>query len=363
MSEIEIAEDPTIRIMTPAEGFIGEAEWVRGDMQEKYVRSTSDTPWAEFAAIYRTNAQSAYIERQLIRHHIPYTVKGGSSFFARKEVYQMVFFLAAGWCNNLQAVIGYPEDKRNRIPGFQGIGNLPTLRFGKTTRWLGAKLFSTLDMIFKSDPSQGLLDTVRAWVNTLDSRARPGANDLADMLQNMRASVESGPQYDAEDNEMNLPHAALYWAFNNVYEAQLRLDTDKDEDAYDAKVASVRVLMEIAEDYSDIPSFVDYCLTRMVANSSKEEKLDSVKLMSIHASKGLEFKHVYVLGCNEGYLPHAKGDLHEELRLFYVACTRAMDTLTILVPEGYDFREQPLAPSPFLEILREDETEGGIEAP
>jgi superfamily I DNA/RNA helicase len=77
---------------------------------------------------------------------------------------------------------------------------------------------------------------------------------------------------------------------------------------------------------------------------------NAVQLMTIHASKGLEFKNVFVLGVNDRYLPHARGEMNEELRLFYVAATRAEEYLLLVSPVGIDFYGKELNPSSFLSI-------------
>lgn len=327
-------EGSVVQLATPSGGFHGEAELVAQE-----IISRADQNWGSCAALYRTKAQSALLERELIKHQVPYSVRGGASFFARKEIYQMVFFLAAAYCNNIQAIVGYTRNEAKGIPAFAGIGNLPTLTFGKTTRYLGNASFNKLDMIFKSTVNPDIVTVVREFERSLDTRSRPGARDLGDMLQNLRAEAEN-------------PREALEWVFRNVYEPQIKLDTDDDEDAYNNKVTSIAVLHDIAAEYQDVTGFVDYCLGRMFEGfGQKDAPKNAVQLMTIHASKGLEFKNVFVLGVNDRYLPHARGELNEELRLFYVAATRAEEYLLFVSPIGIDFYGKELTPSSFINIV------------
>jgi DNA helicase-2/ATP-dependent DNA helicase PcrA len=326
-------EGSVVQLATPSGGFHGEAELVAQE-----IISRADLNWGSCAALYRTKAQSALLERELIKHQVPYSVRGGASFFARKEIYQMVFFLSAAYCNSIQAIVGYPRNEARGIPGFSGIGNLPTLSFGKTTRYLGNASFNKLDMIFKSTNNPDMVQVVREFERSLDTRSRPGARDLGDMLQNLRAEASN-------------PREALEWVFRNVYEPQIKLDTDDDEDAYNNKVTSITVLQDIAAEYQDITAFVDYCLGRMFEGFGQNDApRNAVQLMTIHASKGLEFKNVFVLGVNDRYLPHARGEMNEELRLFYVAATRAEEYLLLVSPVGIDFYGKELNPSSFLSI-------------
>lgn len=335
---IQNIQGNVVQLATPDDGFVGEAELVRAEIASRLVGNS----FSDFAVLYRTNAQSALIERELIKHNIPYAVRGGSSFFARKEVYQMVFFVAAAFCNNVEAIIGYPRNESKGIPGYAGIGNLPTLSFGKTTRYLGHANFSKLDLIFKSTVNPDMVTVVREFERSIpDARFRPGVRDLGDMLQNLRAECKTAYQ-------------ALSWAFDNVYEAQLSLDADDDEDAYNNKLASIEVLKDISREYDDPCTFVNYCLDRLFSVAGNGDT-NVVQLMTIHASKGLEFKNVYVLGVNNRYLPHARGDMKEELRLFYVAVTRAEDYLMLVSPTGLDFFGKELEKSSFLfEIMGDD---------
>lgn len=331
----------SVHLLTIDGGFHGEALAV-GDL----VKNMAPQERTRTAVLFRTNAQSALLEQQLIRQQIPYVVRGGAAFFARKEIYQMVFFLAAAYCNSLEAVIGYPRSDKTGGTVLTGIGNFPTISFNKPSRYLGTASFNKLELLFKTTPKADLVKVTREFEDALDRRFKPGARDLADMLEQLREQV---------DNSRD----ALMWAFDQVYENQLRLDTDNNEDAYNNKVASIMVLMEMAEQTPDIQEFVAYCLGRLFSSldTSQESSGEAIQLMTIHAAKGLEFQTVFILGVNDRYLPHARGDLNEERRIFYVAVTRAEEQLILSAPIGLDFYGKDLLPSCFLEESFESDQE------
>lgn len=330
-----------VSVLSPEGGFIGEAEMVTSDIKEYLNLGNSPS---DIAILYRTNAQSAIIERELINHQLPYSVRSGGSFFCRKEIYQVIFFLAVAYCNNIDALVGY--SRKGQTGALQGIGNIPTPSFGKPTRYLGKEILGMVRTLFKSaqatevDPD--LLDSIReAWDAIQDRRFKPGLQDLIEMIESLRT-------YGGET-----PQEVISWVFENVYEEHIRLDIDDNEDAYYDKVANIAALQEIAGGHTAIVSFVDYCLERLFTTPDFISK-NGVSLMTIHASKGLEFKRVYVLGLNEGYLPHSRGDQHEERRLFYVATTRAEQELLLSSPIGPDQLNRSsaaLEPSKFLSYL------------
>jgi len=306
----------------PSGGFHGEAEWVAQDILNtgKLGFSTS--------ILFRTNAQSGLLEQYLIKNQIPYVVRGGIPFFARREIYQMVFFLAAAYCNSAEAIVGDGSE-------LKGIGNIPTAELNKPSRYLGAASFNTFSLLYKSTKNPDVVRISRQFEEAVDRRYKPGARDLADMLEQMREQADS-------------PRAALQWAYDHVYENHLKNDTDNSEDSYNNKVSSIDVLMDIADQYSDFKEFVDMCLTRAKGKSQNVDQKDCVQLMTIHAAKGLEFKNVYLVGLNQGYLPHALCSLEEERRIFYVAVTRAEESLVLVSPTGMDFYGKLLSPSYFL---------------
>lgn len=329
------ADNTGVSVIKPNNGFYGEAEWVAQDL-EVYLSQGGAS--SDVAILYRANAQSALIEREFIMRQIRYSVRSGTGFYLRPEVYQMVFFLAVAYCNNIDALTGIPRSAKSS--GFIGIGNIPTPGFGKPTRYLGKETLGMVRTLFKSaqatqdDPD--LVDSIReAWDAIQDRRYKPGLQDLIEMLDGIR------------ENAGDTPQEILTWVFEVIYEEHLRRDIDDDEMGYYDKVSNISVLIKLATEFQDVPSFVDYCLSCM-SSPSQLVSNNAVAMMTVHASKGLEFKRVYVLGLNERYLPHARGDVNEERRIFYVAATRAEENLILVSPSGTDLSGKELTTSRFL---------------
>ncbi len=140
----------------------------------------------------------------------------------------------------------------------------------------------------------------------------------------------------------------------NITGYQEWVTRDEGEETIENSGASnVRELLRVADAFDSVAALLDYIDKNIAeqARQRKQKKGDHVLLMSIHKSKGLEWPCVWVVGCNEGILPHAKGDPEEERRLFYVAATRAQDELIcsyVNTVAGNGGRPRTLPPSKFL---------------
>lgn len=217
-----------------------------------------------FAILYRTNAQSRTVEEALLHEAIPYRLYGGVSFYARKEVKDVLAYLR---------LITNPGDKVSRV------------RVEK----LGKKRLEKFDEMAKKLPyppttpisPTSLIDTVLV------------ATDYLTLID--------------DGTEQGL-----------------------------SRVENVKELKSVAADFSDLPTFLESVtlMEGMVApqKSYEDREQDAVTLMTIHAAKGLEFDHVFIIGMEEGLFPHARSmlepaQLEEERRLAYVGMTRAKKKL------------------------------------
>jgi superfamily I DNA/RNA helicase len=140
---------------------------------------------------------------------------------------------------------------------------------------------------------------------------------------------------------------------------------DKDPDVSEARLRSLREVMSGLDGVGNAPgerlqNFLENVTLDSDREDDKENTSDAVTLITMHSCKGLEFPHVFIVGLEDGLLPHARskteGTLDEERRLFYVAVTRAMQTLTISHCGGRKKYGQllPCQPSPFLKELPEE---------
>ena len=269
----------------------------------------------EFGVLMRANTQGRVLEEALLENNIPYTMSGGTSFFERKEIKDIVSYLR---------VIANHDDDINLIR----ILNTPRRGIGR----------ATIQML----NDEALLNGCTMW-NAMDSLInRPGSpandavkEDLADfmkLIEDERQKILSG---------RGLSNKVRQMIEDIDYKDYLIGEFGKSQKAVQFKLMNIESLLNSIDAWekdpdNDNPSVFNY-LNRITLvsqdNSDDNDNKGKVNLMTIHASKGLEFPVVFIAGCEEGLIPHARsvaendGDVEEERRLFYVAITRARDKL------------------------------------
>jgi DNA helicase-2/ATP-dependent DNA helicase PcrA len=326
--------------LVPAANEAEESTFVVTDLQRR--RSAEGLRWEDFAILYRMNMQSRPLEEQLRRLDIPYRLIGGKSFFDRREVKDLLSYLAC---------LLNADDDVNLLR----IINLPARSIGEATveRALAysiekkTSLFAALH-----DPE---------FQATLGGRTRTAIRDFAELLDG----------YETRMLAVGADYAAVARALIEEigYVAELKRVCKTEQEAMERE-NHVRELLEDLAGYQrrrpgDGPrGFLDeLSLNRERAERKEDERFaeqGGVTLITLHAAKGLEFPHVYMVGLEEGLLPHDRskmeGSLDEERRLLYVGLTRAMKTLTLsycLNRQKYGSAD-PRSPSSFLrEMSRE----------
>ncbi len=269
----------------------------------------------EFGVLMRANTQGRVLEEALLQSNIPYTMSGGTSFFERKEIKDIISYLR---------VIANHDDDINLIR----ILNTPRRGIGR----------ATIQML----NDEALLNGCTMW-NAMDSLInRPGSpandavkEDLAEfmkLIEDERQKILSGHGLSNKVRQM---------VEDINYKDYLIGEFGKSEKAVRFKLMNIESLLNSIDTWekdpdNDNPSVFNY-LNRITLvsqdNSDDNDNKGKVNLMTIHASKGLEFPVVFIAGCEEGLIPHARsvaendGDVEEERRLFYVAITRARDKL------------------------------------
>jgi superfamily I DNA/RNA helicase len=298
-------------VPAPNEG--EEASFVIGDLQKRKAEET--LKWEDFAILYRMNAQSRPLEEQLRRLDIPYRLIGGKSFFDRREVKDLLAYLScllnADDDVNLLRIINTPA---------RGIGESTVERALAYSIETKTSLFAALNSAeFQEDLAARTRTAIRAFTELLDGYETRMLAVGADYAAVARALIE----------EIG-------------YLADLKRVCKTEQEAMDRE-NNVRELLEDLANYQrrragDGPrGFLDeLSLNRDRQERKEEERWEEqggVTLITLHAAKGLEFPHVYLVGLEEGLLPHdrskAEGTLDEERRLCYVGITRAMKTLTL----------------------------------
>jgi DNA helicase-2/ATP-dependent DNA helicase PcrA len=255
----------------------------------------------DYAVLYRTNAQSYTLERAFLQARIPYHIIGGVRFYDRKEIKDMVAYLK---------LVYQPND----VMSFSRIVNVPTRGIGATS----------LDK-FLLWQSQTDMDVITALVNveqtsSITARARIALAALGEKLRILQAMVQ------AERSPSDIVEKLLAVT---GYRDYLLDGTPQAED----REANIGALMSDAKTFATLPDFLEE--VALMSSVDTDNKADSVTLMTIHAAKGLEFPVVFMVGLEEGILPHARiqeggpAELEEERRLCYVGMTRAREELHI----------------------------------
>lgn len=261
---------PVLQLYTNKDG--GEVVTIQAmDNEESESRFIADTveqlrnastDYKDFAVLYRTNAQSRAIEEMLLRYGIPYTLIGGTRFYDRKEIKDVLAYLR----------LLLHTDDEVAIERIQKLGK---------TRWKKYQaIYPSLVEKTKQEETIRVIDIVLQETGYLDL-------------------------YDVHDE--------------NDY----------------SRLENIKELKSVAAQFPRIPEFLEQvALVESEYSQGEKRRQEGIRLMTLHQAKGLEFPYVFIVGVEEGILPHAKSiddqfQLEEERRLFYVGITRAKTKLFI----------------------------------
>ncbi|WP_026471029.1 DNA helicase Rep [Alkanindiges illinoisensis] len=319
-----------------------EAERVAHDlMNHKLMNGKS---WKDYAVLYRGNFQARVLEAQLRQMQIPYKLSGGTSFFARAEIKDVMSYLR---------LIINPEDDS----AFLRIINTPKRAIGPATleklglfaqdnhlSLLGASADQRLSMVFAKKAA---------------SQLHEFAGFIEDYTRRLHDNDDPVPVVRQMINETG------YIDFVREQAATPAAEKNK-LDNIETLYSSIQSLITRADDVDErnIESVIrKLVLLDLLEQQQEEDDTDKVNLMTLHAAKGLEFPYVYIMGLEEELLPHRNsiaGDtIEEERRLMYVGITRARQGLTLTLAEqrkaGGQMRQT--TPSRFLDELPEEELE------
>jgi len=260
---------------------------------------------ADFAVMYRTNAQSRQVEEAFLSANLPYKLVGAQRFYGRREVKDVIAYLR---------LVANPDD------GFSlaRIINTPS-------RMIGAKTFAELITIAgqrETTPGKLLLDLGQEETPDLDSFSTAAGKRLAGfgrLFHKWRTAYETLPPVEIVDLILD------DIGFRNYLE-------DGSEDGYE-RWENVTELRRLASEYQTVGilSFLED-IALVSDQDTLDPNLEVPTLLTLHAAKGLEFKQVMIIGMNEGLLPHQRSfdepeAMEEERRLLYVGITRAKDRL------------------------------------
>jgi len=306
----------------------------------RVLRISEGLSWQDFGILVRTNSQARIIEETLMEAGVPYRTAGGPSFYQRKEVKDMIAYLRAA---------ANPDDDVSVMR----IINVPRRGIGKVGL---EKLIS-----YARGRNQSLHDALEALEGAnhplCQQHATRDAIEFFAYLANARSAMLSRKiPVSAQLREM--VKEIGYWRY-------LLEEHKSDDKVAGWKYRNIELLIASIERWERDPDIFDTSLFAYLARISlitrddPEDTEGKVSLLTIHSAKGLEYEIVFLPGCEEGIMPHARsveegdGDIEEERRLFYVALTRARKRLYLsrcLERKHYSQVLTP-APSPFLEEL------------
>ncbi|MDP9191661.1 MAG: UvrD-helicase domain-containing protein [Acidobacteriota bacterium] len=300
---------------------------------EKISSLRSKYKLTDFAVLFRTNAQSRPFEEELLRANVPYVVVGGVKFYERAEIKDILSFVRLAI---------RPHD----TPAIERVINVPTRGIGDTTVATLSEQAAAQDV--------SLWTIIEGDLAFLPTRAAKAVREFREIVHDLQR-VASNP----------IPDLVEYVLVRTGYRRMLQESRDLQDES---RMENLEELLNSAREYSeDNPNaaLADYLdsLTLM-SDIDRAETGKGVTLMTLHSAKGLEYKVVFLVGMEEGILPHSNSqehndDLEEERRLCYVGMTRARELL--FCTHAYErrihgrFREQ--SPSPFLTEIPADAIE------
>ncbi len=303
-----------------------EAEGIAGEIAGEITAGRRSA--RDFVIFYRTNALSRSFELALREAGVRFQMINGVEFFQRKEIKDVLAYLQ---------LVNNPHDEVALLR----VINTPTRGIGKTTiERLGQ--FAQRQNISLLDAARG----VRA-VETISARAARLVADFVQIVDRLFAAAY-GPIEELLGLVLN----------ETGYEAVLKASGDEEDEE---RLANIQELLTVAREFDErhpgrrnLEAFLEE--TALVNDTDEwETQLDRVTLMTLHASKGLEFPCVYLVAVEEGLLPHQRSQgqaeqLEEERRLMFVGITRAQQRLQISLAQYRDFRgeRKPVIPSSFL---------------
>ncbi|MCL2325818.1 MAG: UvrD-helicase domain-containing protein, partial [Proteobacteria bacterium] len=265
-------------------------------------RSALNLTYKDFAILYRTNPQNRLLEEACLSKGLPYRIVGGSKFFDQAEVRDLIFYLRAAFSHHdelaLRRIVNTPR---------RGVATATMHHIDEVAKKHQVAFFEALKIVAASDHLRGTTQhKVETFVSTLERfhrRFMAKAEPLAETMQALIDAIHYLPYIQSSSTS----DAQAIHRQENVQEFVRTLSAFEQREGRDLFAFIQRLCLEPPQ--------------------KEENDDDQVTLMTLHASKGLEFPSVTIIGCEENFLPHANAldepDLSEERRLFYVGITRA----------------------------------------
>ncbi len=283
-----------------------EAQFIVGEIER--LVSNGGFSWRDCAVMYRVNAQSRALEEAFLRYGVPYKLVGGTRFYQRREIKDLIAYLR---------VIHNPQDNISlmriiNVPA-RGIGQRTLTELSAQARAQNLPLYDTLKIIAQKKETP------------LTARIALALTNFINLIEELRN----------KSYHLSLPELVTEILERTGYREYLLGQEDGEE-----RWENILELQAVTEDYRDLvpeealPTFLEK-VTLVSDVDELDEKADAVTLITLHQAKGLEFPVVFIVGMEEGILPHRKSfddpeEIEEERRLCYVGVTRAKKLVYLL---------------------------------
>ncbi|WP_433924461.1 DNA helicase Rep [Vreelandella sp. 21] len=325
-----------------------ESERVASEMLTRRIKEKAE--WRDFAVLYRGNFQARLLELKLQHYQIPYKLSGGTSFFSRNEIKDTMAYLRLlinpADDNAFLRIVNVP--RREIGPGtLEKLANYATERsisLFAACHELGLEQTLPTRAVERLSRFTHFIDGVRKRMDQDDAIAA-----IRDMLRDM--DYEAWLYQNASAPTVAERRMANVWILIDQLEKSLNRDPEDADDSTATETDGVEAAIS------------RLVLRDILEQQAEEDDSDRVQLLTMHASKGLEFPHVYLMGLEEDLLPHRNAiemeTVEEERRLAYVGITRARRTLTLtLARQRKAYGElMDCQPSRFLDELPADDLE------
>jgi DNA helicase II / ATP-dependent DNA helicase PcrA len=339
----------------PIELFYPQNETAEADFiaeRIKHLTITEDYKYHDFGVLTRTNSLMRNIEESFLAENIPYRVSGGTSFFQRKEIKDIISYLRVISNTNddvsLLRIINTPR---------RGIGKTTVASLNEFAKKNHTNIWDAIArrVYAKSQGQQALFE---------DHKALTEIEEFSSMIEKFQTLMLERQSTDGKPWKLSqcvrtLVDTVDYWSY-------LVLEHGKDEKKARWKFANIEYFIRMIENWENDPDNLDAGLypwlnriSLITRDDGEDDNSGKVNLSTIHAAKGLEFPVVFIAGVEKGLIPHEKsinededeaGSIEEERRLFYVAITRAREKLYITCcrKRKHLQTEDERSPSPFL---------------
>ena len=317
-----------------AQDEIEESDFV-ADMIAKISREQNRS-YKDFAVLYRANAQSRSVEDALNRSQIPYNIYGGTKFYERKEIKDLIAYLR---------VIQNPQDDIS----IKRIINVPR-------RGIGLRTIEKIED--RASLKQESIYSVLIDIETNSEISTKARNSISEFVDNVIGTLRTMREVYPVSKliEKVIESIDYYGYIDELYKGDKEVAEERKDNV--KEFISVAMEFEQNSEEKDLETFLTG--VALTSESSEEEEIDKVSLMTIHTSKGLEFPVVFIVGMEEGVFPIARAvrsmsdsEIEEERRLCYVGITRAKEILYLTLTQKRTLygKTNPSIASRFMEEL------------